>query len=100
MKKVNKFRLLDDFKHYWILFLGDYNLKKKKEEKKILERYRRFLKTKKPMYFFFKRYSKFSIDLEKIERKLFEEKKNFDNALFFFKKLNSFQIKKIINLIL
>jgi len=100
MKKVNRFRLLDDFKHYWVLFLGDYNLKKYKEEKKILERYRRFLKTKKPKYFFFRRYSKFPLDLKKIERKISEEKKIFNGALFFFKKLNSFQIKKIINLVL
>lgn len=98
MIRIKGYRLLDAFKNKWILFFGEYRLKKK-EEKKYLERYRRFLRTKKPIYLFFVRYSKYVLDLKEIEIKTIKQEKNFKEALFFLKKLNYFQIKKMINLI-
>lgn len=98
MKRIKKITFSDDFRNKWKLFLGTYEINKK-DERKMFERYRRFLQTNKPIYLFFGRYSKFRIDLNEIKQKALKQQKNFDDALVVLNKLNSFQIKRIINLI-
>lgn len=96
--KIKKITFSDDFRTKWKLFLGTYEICKK-DERKMFERYRRFLKTKKPIYLFFKRYTKSMINLNEIKRKILNRKNNFTNALACLNKLDSLQIKRIKNLI-